>query len=96
MGTNYTSFSPLTQGWTNDLMSVIDFKGRHIFSMEARPADLMDKPVYGNLLYNGLVMLDQENNPVRDIPGIPHTLDASAPGWLLEGLRRCTYMEVPE
>ncbi|KAL9066474.1 MAG: hypothetical protein Q9161_007537 [Pseudevernia consocians] len=96
MGTDYTSFSPLTQGWTNDLMSVIDFKGRHIFSMEARPADLMGKPVYGNLLYNGLVMLDQENDPVRDIPGIPHTLDASAPGWLLEGLRRCTSMEVPD
>lgn len=96
MGTDYTSFSPLTQGWNEDPKSVIDSKGRQILLMEKRPADWIRKPIYGPLIHNGLVMLDHENNPVRDIPGIPFTLEATAPGWLLEGLRRCMSMEIPE
>ena len=41
-------------------------------------------------------MLDHENRPVRDIPGLPLTLAGRPKGWLLEGLRRCTKIEVNE
>ena len=45
---------------------------------------------------NRLIMLDYENRPVKDIPGLPLTLAGESEGWLLEGLRRCTKIEVNE
>lgn len=96
MGTDYTSFSPLTQGWNQDPNSIIDSQGRRVFAMEKRPADWMRSRKYGTLIYNGLVMLDKSDNPVRDIPGLPLTLENKAPAWLLAGLKRCLYMHIPE
>lgn len=96
MGTDYTSFSPLTQGWNQDPNSIIDSQGRRVFAMEKRPADWMRSREYGTLIYNGLVMLDKSDNPVRDIPGLPLTLKNKAPAWLLAGLKRCLYMHIPE
>ena len=96
MGTDYTSFSPLTQGWNQDPNSIIDSKGRRVFSMEKRPADWMRSRKYGPLICNGLLMLDKTDKPVRDIPGLPLTLESKAPAWLLAGLRRCVYMNIPE
>ena len=41
-------------------------------------------------------MLDHEKRPVKDIPGLPLTLAGGSEGWPLEGLRRCTKIEVNE
>ena len=96
MGTNYTSYSPLTQGWSDDPTSVLDAMGRHVFSMKKRPADWVHNPKYGPLIYSGLIMLDHNDVPVRDIPGVPLTLETQAPPWLLEGLRRSSQMTYAE
>lgn len=96
MGTSYTSYSPLTRGWTDDPTSVVDSKGRQVFSMKKPPEGWIQNPKYGLLIYNGLVMLDHDDLPVRDIPGLPLTLETHASAWLLEGLRRCTKITIPE
>ena len=96
MGTNYTSFSPLTQGWTSNPSSVVDSKGRQVFLMEKRPSDWNNAPVYAHLFHNGHLLLSHKNRPIRDIPGLPLTIDTEVPGWFLEGLRRCSRIEMAE
>ena len=41
-------------------------------------------------------MLDYEDRPVKEIPGLPLTLAGESEGRPLEGLRRCTKIEVNE
>ena len=96
MGTNYTSFSTLTQGWTTDRTSVVDSKGRQVFSMEGPPAELRRKAKYESLMHDGFLLLDAKDKPVRDIPGLPLTLDTRVEAWFLEGLRRCLNLNIPE
>ena len=96
LGPDWTSYSPLIHGWTEDPDTVRDSKGRRVFKMENPPVGWDDDPPYGHLTYNGLIMLDFENRPVRNIPGLPLTLSTRSKGWLLEGLRRCTRIEVNE
>ena len=89
MGTNCTSFSPLTQSWNEDPNSIIDSKGRQVIWMKKPPADWIRNLKYGPLIHKGLIMLDQKDKPVRDIPGLPMTLSTKAPAYLLAGLERC-------
>ena len=96
LGTDRISFSPLIQGWTENPDTVRDSQGRRVFEMEHPPRGWDKHRQYGHLTYNGLIMLDYENRPVRDIPGLPLTLARENEGWLLEGLRRCTHIEVKE
>ena len=95
---NYTSYSPITQGWNDDnLWSMRDSRGRHAFLMPAPPTDWQHNPHSGYLTYNGLVMLDQNNRPVKDYPGAPLTLSYDATASLIEGLRRyfgMTYSDI--
>lgn len=96
MGTDHTSFSPLTQGWTADPDSVIDSRGRPVFALKKHEAGWIGRAQYGPLVYNGRVMLDHKNLPVRDVPGLPLTLQSEAPPWLLAGLRRCMDLKIEE
>ena len=96
MGTDFTSFSLLTQGWNADPKSVKDSHGRSVFSLKKIDAGWKGRAKYDYLVYDGRVMLDQKENPVRDVPGLPLTLQAELPGWLLAGLRRCMNFTVDE
>lgn len=89
MGTDVTSFTPLTQGWYGDVSSVVDSKGRQVFSMNKPPAEWKQYPEYRPLIHKGLIMLDQKDRPVRDIPGLPLTLSTKIPAFMLAGLERC-------
>ena len=70
IGTHHVSFSSLTQGRTEDPDSVADSQGRRIFPMKEHPDDWIENAKYDHLVYNGLVMLDHKNNPVRDVLGL--------------------------
>ena len=95
---NYTSYSPITQGWNDDnLRSMRDSQGRHAFLMPDPPPDWQHNPYSGYMMYNGLVMLDQNNRPVKDYPGAPLTVSYDAKASLIEGLRRyfgMTYSDI--
>lgn len=88
MTLNYTSYSPITQGWTDDLSSMKDSKGRDTLWLPSPPPDYVHMPKCGYLMFEGLVMLDDNNRPIKDFPGAPLTLETKVPGHLLEGLRR--------
>ena len=97
-GTDQTSFSNLTRGWTeDDLWSVVDAKGRHVLLMNQPPADFKAKKVkHEPLKLGGCVLLDGRNKPVRDIPGLPLTLATKIEPWFLIGLRRSLRIDLNE
>ncbi|CAD6591572.1 MAG: hypothetical protein ASARMPREDX12_005259 [Alectoria sarmentosa] len=96
MGLNYTSYSPLTQGWIDASDAVRDSKGRQVLSMPARPADLKHNPKCDYLIFEGLVMLDQNNRPIKDYPGVPLTLSKDISDTLIAALRKCLGMTVSD
>ena len=96
MSLDFTSYSPLMLGWSADPDSIQDSKGRLVCRMERPPKDWSHNPRTGYLEHDGLVMLDQNNRPIKDFPGAPRTLKGTAPPWEVEGLRRSlgmTYWE---
>ena len=95
MSLDYTSFSPLTHGWTNE-HDVKDSKGRKVFLMSEPPTDLEPNPKLGYMRFEDLYMLDDNNRPIIDYPGVPATLSTQAPPLLMEGLRRVTEMSIFE
>ena len=96
MSLNYTSYSPVTQDWTSDPASIRDLKGRQVCLMRHPPADWTHNPKTGFLTHEGLVVLDENNRPVKDFPGAPLALSNKVPAYLLEGLRRTFGMTIPE
>ena len=96
MSLNYTSYSPVTQGWTSDPASIRDLKGRQVCLMRHPPADWTHNPKTGFLTHEGLVILDENNRPVKNFPGAPLALSNKVPAYLLEGLRRTFGMTIPE
>ena len=96
MGVDCTSFSYLTQGWTENPRSVFDAKGRQVLLMNQRPADFNIKVTYDLLKLNGCILLNSDNNPVRDVPGLPLTLETKLEGWFITGLRRSLRIEMKE
>ena len=96
-GTDYTSFSYLTRDWTEDPRSVLDIQGRQVLLLERPPADYVNmKVTYKPLKLYGKILLDHNNNPVRDVPGLPLTLKTDIEGWFITGLRRALKIEVKE
>ena len=96
MGVDCTSFSYLTRGWNMDPLSVFDAEGRQVLLMNQRPADFNIKVTYDLLKLNGCILLNADNDPVRDIPGLPLTLKLELEGWFITGLRRSLRMEMKE
>ena len=47
-------------------------------------------------MYEGLVIIDINNEPMKDFPGAPLALKSNENAWFLEGLRRCFGMTVWE
>ena len=56
--------------------------------MKDRPVDFKKNASYHPLIINGRILLDHEDCPVRDIPGLPLTLSTKIEPWILEGIRR--------
>ena len=97
MSLNYTSYSPRLQDWTEDPRSIRDSKGRQVCLMQRPPADYKRGPKCEKyLMCSGLVMLNDNNRPIKDYPGAPLTLSNDSPPYILEGLRRCCGMTVFE
>ena len=47
-------------------------------------------------MYNGLIMLDPDDNPVKDWPGIPRCFSSKIEGGRIEALRRICGMTIPD
>lgn len=96
MSLDYTSYSPLTSGWTNDPATIRDHRGRQVCLMDQPPKDWHHNPEIPYLMFEDKVVLDVNNRPIKDYKGAPLTISIEAEGWLLEGLYRTLGMTISE
>ena len=66
MSLDYTSYSPLTSGWTEALTSIHDDKGRQVCLIEDAPKDWLHNRETTYLMCEGLVMSDLNNRQIKD------------------------------
>ena len=87
-----TSFVPEQKNWggaREQWRYFIDHVGRQIFSLPYRPGSYPNQYAeYGWWRLGDVVLLDQDNHPLRDIPGLNRTFSSEIEGWRIDALRK--------
>jgi len=87
-----TSYEPAQQDWgpeSKDWDNIVDAHGNTVMGKLEPPAGFLRgllKP--GPMKHDGLILLDMDNHPVRDIPGLNRTFSTELEDWRMEALRR--------
>lgn len=84
------------RSWTSKKASVLDAQGRKVLCLIDPPDDWVHNPNQYIMVYQDMIMLDADNNPVRAFPEAPLTLSTRTEGWRLEGLRRVLGLTIQE
>lgn len=79
-----TAFHPDQKDWGEER----PFRPKILFQLDP-PKDRKD-PTYavGNMMYNGHLLLDPDNRPIRNFHEIPLTVSSQVEGWVMEAIRR--------
>ncbi|KAL9131174.1 MAG: hypothetical protein Q9217_000827 [Psora testacea] len=86
-----TSFLPYQKNWSSYPVTwdnITDEQGRKVFREPNRPADLERWVRPGWWRLDDAVLLDQDNHPLRDIPGLNRAFSSALEGWRLDALRK--------
>ena len=88
------------QHWNVDDRStwgnIRDSKGNQVLFLLEKPVRETEPESSGYMMYKGLVMLDPDDNPVKDWPGIPRCFSSKVEGGRIESLRRICGMTIPD
>ena len=76
--------------------NIRDNEGNEVLFLLEKPVREVDIQATGYMMHNGLIMLDPDDNPVRDWPGIPRCFSSQVEGGRLEALRRICGMTIPD
>ena len=88
------------QHWNVDDRStwgnIQDSEGNQVLYLLDKPVRSKEPESSGYMMHNGLVMLDPDDNPVKDWPGIPRCFSSKIEGGRIEALRRICGMTIPD
>ena len=88
------------QHWNFDDRStwgnIQDSKGNEVLFLLEKPVREDEPESSGYMMHNGLIMLDPDDNPVKDWPGIPRCFSSKVEGGRIEALRRIYGMTIPD
>ena len=88
------------QHWNvNDRSSwgnIRDSEGNQVLFLLDKPVRSKEPESSGYMMHNGLIMLDPDDNPVKDWPGIPRCFSSKIEGGRIEALRRICGMTIPD
>ena len=88
------------QHWNvNDRSSwgnIRDSEGNQVLYLLDKPVRSREPESSGYMMHNGLIMLDPDDNPVKDWPGIPRCFSSKIEGGRIESLRRICGMTIPD
>ena len=95
-----TSYIDYQKEWGEDESTwnhVTDDRGRQLFSGGNRPNDLDCRQPTDLWKHKGVLLIDQDNHPLRHLPSINRTFSTALEGWRLDALRkRFPYLLVQE
>ena len=78
--------------WRN----IQDSEGNEVLFLPEKPVREKEPESSGYMMHNGLIMLDPDDNPVKDWPGIPRCFSSKVEGGRIEALRRICGMTIPD
>ncbi len=88
------------QHWNVDDRStwgnIQDSEGNEVLFLLERPVRENEPESSGYMMHNGLIMLDPDDNPVKDWPGVPRCFSSKVEGGRIEALRRICGMTIPD
>ncbi len=88
------------QHWNVDDRStwgnIQDSEGNEVLFLLEKPVREKEPESSGYMMHNGLIMLDPDDNPVKDWPGIPRCFSSKIEGGRIEALRRICGMTIPD
>lgn len=76
--------------------NIQDSEGNEVLFLLEKPARSKEPESVGYMMHNGLIMLDPDDNPVKDWPGIPRCFSSRIEGGRIESLRRICGMTIPD
>ena len=85
-----TSFVNYQKSWSADPTTwdgIVDEQGRRVF-IDGPPVISPQWKEAHWWWYEGAVLLDQDNHPLRDIPGLNRAFSSELEGWHLDALRK--------
>ena len=79
----------------------MDRQGNKVLLMDQPPEHSVHQRQNGNMIYHhrvygDMVVIDQNNHPVRTFADVPRTLSSEIEAWRVEGLQRTTGMTIYE
>ena len=87
-----TSFVRAQKNWGCSpklLLNIVDKNGRKIYEQSQRPNDVPgEEDKHDWWVHDGAVLLDQDNHPLHDIPGLNRTFTTALEGWRIDALRK--------
>ena len=77
--------------------NIRDDDGNQVMYLLDQPLARETEPVSsGFMMFNGLLMLDPDDNPINDWPGLPRCFSSQLEGARMEALRRIYPMTIPD
>ena len=76
--------------------NIQDGEGNEVLFLVNKPVRSREPESSGYMMHNGLIMLDPDDNPVKDWPGIPRCFSSKIEGGRLEAFRRICGMTIPD
>ena len=76
--------------------NIQDGEGNEVLFLVEKPLRSKEPESSGYMMHNGLIMLDPDDNPVKDWPGIPRCFSSKIEGGRLEAFRRICGMTIPD
>ena len=77
--------------------NIRDDDGNQVMYLLDQPLARETEPVCsGFMMFNGLLMLDPDDNPINDWPGLPRCFSSQLEGARMEALRRIYPMTIPD
>lgn len=77
--------------------NIRDDNGNQVMYLLDQPLARETEPVSsGFMIFNGLLMLDPDDNPINDWPGLPRCFSSQLEGARMEALRRIYPMTIPD
>ena len=95
-----TSYIDYQKEWGEDESTwdhIVNGEGRKLFGGDQRPGSLDYEQPTNLWKHKGVLLIDQDNHPLRYLPDINRTFSSALEGWRLDALRkRFPYLLVVE
>ncbi|KAL6713172.1 hypothetical protein ACLMJK_009293 [Lecanora helva] len=72
----------------DNMGNIVDAEDNQVMLLDEKPETYIMQPRPGCMMYRGKIMLDPDDHPIIDWPGVPRCISSQIEGWRIEAMRR--------